>query len=460
MKKIFQQKIKTKIILIGLLVFSFLFLIATSSTVNAAQEKILIYVIKDYHNGFDISENLVGYDVDYMVRRDKSGNKIGPDITDEFLSSYDQIWLIEGCFNTENEITNDEKQAIYDFKKSGGDLLISVDNRNCQESLKSVAEHYGVDFSGCWGTGSTCLIEGNKYCYATCANRAGCSKDHLFKMADHPFWTDVKVVSSTNSDAFMSIDTTNPHASNLEVLAWIGDNPYGVILLDEGEIKGRIVFDNSFARFYKGHSSCLLANDPRYHKNVADWLAAKVPACNLTAHSGLIASGGSSTLEWSSKNALIGTIEPGIGNIVSIESGSINVSPSSTTRYVMTVTGVGGSSTCQTTVRISQPLPIISGPCHDLVPCKDNCTLNDLFVMLKNIVDCLVYLATIICLLFIVIGGLLYIFSLGNPEMLSRAKNTILWAIGGLALVFLAWLIINTIMVAMGVQESFLMWWG
>ena len=106
-------------------------------------------------------------------------------------------------------------------------------------------------------------------------------------------------------------------------------------------------------------------------------------------------------------------------------------------------------------------LPVqAAGPCSNLVPCKDNCTLNDLFLMLHNIVDCLVYLATIICLLFIVIGGLLYIFSLGNPEMCAKAKNTILWAIGGLALVFLAWLIINTIMVAMGVQGSFLMWWG
>jgi hypothetical protein len=90
--------------------------------------------------------------------------------------------------------------------------------------------------------------------------------------------------------------------------------------------------------------------------------------------------------------------------------------------------------------------PFIAGPCHDLVPCKDNCTLSDIFVMIRNIVNCLVYLSTIVCLLFIVIGGLLYIFSLGNPEMSTKAKNTILWAIGGLALVFLAWLIVNTIM--------------
>ena len=102
--------------------------------------------------------------------------------------------------------------------------------------------------------------------------------------------------------------------------------------------------------------------------------------------------------------------------------------------------------------------PVISGPCQKLVPCKDDCKLSDIFIMIQNIVNCLVFISVNICLLFIVIGGLLYIFSLGNPENLTKAKNTILWALGGLALVFLAWLIVNTMMYWMGVDESFLMW--
>jgi hypothetical protein len=105
-----------------------------------------------------------------------------------------------------------------------------------------------------------------------------------------------------------------------------------------------------------------------------------------------------------------------------------------------------------------KPLSTISGPCQNLVPCKDDCKLSDIFVMIQNIVNCLVAISTIICLLFLVIGGLLYIFSLGNPENLTKAKNTILWALGGLALVFLAWLIVNTVMQFMGVGGGFLMW--
>jgi hypothetical protein len=108
-------------------------------------------------------------------------------------------------------------------------------------------------------------------------------------------------------------------------------------------------------------------------------------------------------------------------------------------------------------LRISMT-PVISGPCQNLVPCTDDCKLSDIFVMIQNIVNCLVFISTIICLLFLVIGGLLYIFSLGNPENLTKAKNTILWALGGLALVFLAWLIVNTVMQFMGVGGGFLMW--
>ena len=108
-------------------------------------------------------------------------------------------------------------------------------------------------------------------------------------------------------------------------------------------------------------------------------------------------------------------------------------------------------------LRISMT-PVIFGPCQNLVPCKDDCKLSDIFVMIQNIVNCLVFISVNICLLFIVIGGLLYIFSLGNPENLTKAKNTILWALGGLALVFLAWLIVNTVMQFMGVGGGFLMW--
>ena len=107
--------------------------------------------------------------------------------------------------------------------------------------------------------------------------------------------------------------------------------------------------------------------------------------------------------------------------------------------------------------------PCVSEETGGLVPCgrySDNpetswderqpCTLCQLFLMLKLILEFLLKLALIIVILFIIISGLLYIFSLGSPEMLTRAKSALTRAIAGFAIIFLAWLVINTVMNVVG----------
>ena len=107
--------------------------------------------------------------------------------------------------------------------------------------------------------------------------------------------------------------------------------------------------------------------------------------------------------------------------------------------------------------------PCVSEAPGGLVPCgrytnnpntswdeRQPCNLCFFFLMLKLILEFLLKLALIIALLFIIISGLLYIFSLGSPEMLTKAKSALTQAIGGLAIIFLAWLVINTAMNVMG----------
>jgi len=107
--------------------------------------------------------------------------------------------------------------------------------------------------------------------------------------------------------------------------------------------------------------------------------------------------------------------------------------------------------------------PCVSEETGGLVPCgrySDNpetswderqpCTLCHLFLMLKLILEFLLKLALIIVILFIIISGLLFIFSLGSPEMLTRAKSALTRAIAGFAIIFLAWLVIDTAMNVMG----------
>ena len=191
------------------------------------------------------------------------------------------------------------------------------------------------------------------------------------------------------------------------------------------------------------------------------------PSCSISASPNLITSGDSVTISWSSGNAnKVASSNFGITGAENL-SGQKTFSPTSKSTYKLTVQNSNGDqATCETTINVKEPpapLPVISGPCQNLVPCgtsknPEDCTLNHIFVMIKNIVNCLVSISVIICLLFIIAGGLLYIFSFGNPENLTKAKNTILWALGGLALVFLAWLIVNTVMLWMGVKGGFLMW--
>lgn len=230
-------------------------------------EKILIYVMHEYTN-FDVSGNLrsAGYVVDYKVRSGQG------EVTDDLLKDYTQLWLINGEDKSGLYLTESEKNAIIDFRENRGDILISVDHTtdniasdsySYQRMLNPIAEHFGVRFSGTWTPGSTCITEGKTY------DRG------VLTLEEHDFNEGVSTVSSSNSDAFMKITEDNSDG-RYKVLGWIGSEPYGTILLDEGYNVGRVVFDNSFARFYGGSAACKGANDAKYHVNIANWLARRL----------------------------------------------------------------------------------------------------------------------------------------------------------------------------------------
>jgi len=62
--------------------------------------------------------------------------------------------------------------------------------------------------------------------------------------------------------------------------------------------------------------------------------------------------------------------------------------------------------------------------------------------ILGQIINFLLVWAAAIALLFIILGGFRYIFSMGNPEGVEKARNTVLYAILGLILIFVAYLIV------------------
>jgi hypothetical protein len=89
-----------------------------------------------------------------------------------------------------------------------------------------------------------------------------------------------------------------------------------------------------------------------------------------------------------------------------------------------------------------------------LVPCTDNCNLCDLVLGIKRIFDYLMTLLAIVATLFIVIAGIAYIVSAGNKNLMDWAKKALMYALIGLALYLCSWLIVSSILTAMGYNRT------
>lgn len=86
---------------------------------------------------------------------------------------------------------------------------------------------------------------------------------------------------------------------------------------------------------------------------------------------------------------------------------------------------------------------------------SDACTITDFFAMLARIYDFLVkWIATPLAILAITIGAVVLMTSAGNPAQATRGKQILMFAIIGLVLVFCSWLIIQTILSAIGYTGS------
>jgi len=75
-----------------------------------------------------------------------------------------------------------------------------------------------------------------------------------------------------------------------------------------------------------------------------------------------------------------------------------------------------------------------------------SCTLCHLFIMLKNIFDLMLSLFIIASILFITIGGVVYIVSTGNPNLTGMAKKIIKNTLIGFALMLGGWLLVFTLL--------------
>lgn len=93
-----------------------------------------------------------------------------------------------------------------------------------------------------------------------------------------------------------------------------------------------------------------------------------------------------------------------------------------------------------------------------LVPCTDNCTVCDFFVLVKNIINWMINVSFALAGGFIAWGAFDIMIAGGSPEKIEDGKKKITTAVIGLAIVLGAWLIVGTVMQILSGSPSVLPW--
>ena len=107
------------------------------------------------------------------------------------------------------------------------------------------------------------------------------------------------------------------------------------------------------------------------------------------------------------------------------------------------------------TVSAEGLLPERTGPeCPDKSSNCGNYTLNDMARTAITISEFILGIVGSLALLAFVAGGLMWMLSAGNPEWVTRGKQTILGAVIGLVVVFTSYMIIQLVYTALGIDAA------
>jgi len=126
----------------------------------------------------------------------------------------------------------------------------------------------------------------------------------------------------------------------------------------------------------KNSISIKVMGEPGTHLTVEIRQTVNPPSVALNAEPDAISYGESSILTWRSSNADTCKIEPGIGSVDA--NGSLSVSPTTTTRYMITATGPAGTKRASATVSVTVRISI------DILSPKNGETLSRPYLMVQG----------------------------------------------------------------------------
>jgi hypothetical protein len=85
--------------------------------------------------------------------------------------------------------------------------------------------------------------------------------------------------------------------------------------------------------------------------------------------------------------------------------------------------------------------PILHAPHTGTGP--ESYDMWDVLSFIGNIINIALIFASVLAVIYIIIGGYKYVMSVGKPEAIQQAKDTIYWAIAGLIICLAAYIIIQ-----------------
>ena len=84
--------------------------------------------------------------------------------------------------------------------------------------------------------------------------------------------------------------------------------------------------------------------------------------------------------------------------------------------------------------------------------CAGSCNLISIGQAFKNLANTLIFVVGAVAVVMIIVGGLRYVISRGDPKNVTEAKNLLLYAVIGLGVAFAAYAIVKYVGTALGAK--------
>lgn len=106
-------------------------------------------------------------------------------------------------------------------------------------------------------------------------------------------------------------------------------------------------------------------------------------------------------------------------------------------------------------VSVLQPAMVAAAPVDVLDTCKAKSSEskvckgvgeNDLYGLIKNIINLLLAVIGIVAVIMIIVGGIRYTTSAGDPGQTKNARDTIVYAVVGLVIAIMSYAIVNFVL--------------